>query len=96
MTASTDGPESLGQRAEALGREAEAAALRLGTNPAVRETVDLAGRLWGLVLLGLGLWFFADVTLKLDLPAIAWRDAWPIALIAVGGLVIVRGLARRR
>jgi hypothetical protein len=96
MTTSTEGPESLGQRAEGLAREAEAAALRLGTNPVLRETADLAGRLWGLVLLGVGLWFFADVTLALDLPAVAWRDAWPVALIGVGVLVIVRGLARRR
>jgi hypothetical protein len=88
--------EAFGQRAEALGHEAEAAVARLGANPAVRETFDLAGRLWGLVLLAFGLWFFADVTLRMDLPAVAWEDLWPLALILLGGLVVLRGVARRR
>ena len=90
-----DRAEALGQRAEALGHEAEAAVARLGANPAVRETFDLAGRLWGLVLLAVGAWFFADVTLRLDLPAVAWDDLWPVALILLGGLVVVRGVASR-
>lgn len=87
--------EALGQRAEALGHEAEAAVTRLGENPGVRETFDVAGRLWGLVLLAFGLWFFADVTLRMDLPPVAWDDLWPVALILLGGLVVVRGMARR-
>ena len=87
--------EALGHRAEGLGREAEAAVARLGQNPAVRETFDFAGRLWGLVLLAFGIWFFADVTLRLDLPAVAWDDLWPVALILLGGLVVARGIARR-
>lgn len=87
--------EAFGQRAESLGHEAEAAVTRLGQNPAVRETFDLAGRLWGLVVLGFGLWFFADVTLRMDLPAVAWDDLWPVALILLGGLVVLRGVARR-
>ena len=69
---------------------------RLGANPVVRETFDFVGRLWGLVLLAFGLWFFADVTLRMDLPAIAWDDLWPVALILLGGLVVLRGVARRR
>jgi hypothetical protein len=88
--------EAIGQRAEALGHEAEAAVARLGANPVVRETFDFAGRLWGLVLLAFGLWFFADVTLRMDLPPVAWDDLWPVALILLGGLVVVRGVARRR
>lgn len=87
--------QALGQRAESLGREAEVAVARLGANPAVRETVDVAGRAWGLVLLAVGAWFFADVTLKMDLPGVAWRDLWPVVLIVLGGLVVLRGLARR-
>jgi hypothetical protein len=87
--------EALGHRAEGLGHEAEAAVARLGQNPAVRETFDFAGRLWGLVLLAFGIWFFADVTLRMDLPAVAWDDLWPVALILLGGLVVARGIARR-
>lgn len=90
-----DGARSLDQRAQALGREAEAAARRWGENPAVKGTADLAGRLWGLVLLGFGLWFFADVTLQLDLPSVRWSELWPVILIVIGGFVVLRGLARR-
>ena len=90
-----DGARTLDQRAQALGREAEEAARRWGENPAVKETADLAGRLWGLVLLGFGLWFFADVTLKLDLPSVRWSELWPVILIVLGAFVVLRGLARR-
>ena len=90
-----DGARTLDQRAQALGGEAEDAARRWGENPAVKETADLAGRLWGLVLLGFGLWFFADVTLKLDLPSVRWSELWPVILIVIGGFVVLRGLARR-
>ena len=89
------GARAFDERAQALGREAEAAVARLGANPAVRETADLAGRLWGLVLLGFGIWFLMDVTLRMDLPRIAWDQMWPLVLIVVGALVVVRGMARR-
>jgi hypothetical protein len=94
-TALEDGARTLDVRAQALGREAEAAARRWGENPAVKETADLAGRLWGLVVLGFGLWFFADVTLRLDLPNLRWAELWPVILIVLGGFVVLRGLARR-
>lgn len=87
------GAEELGRRAEGLGREAEAAAKQW--NPTVKRTADTAGRLWGLVLLGVGLWFLADVTLGYDMPRVAWREVWPLILIAIGAVILVRGLARR-
>jgi len=90
-----DSARAFDQRAQALGREAEAAVNRLGANPAVRDTVDVAGRIWGLVLLAFGLWFFADVTLRWNLPSVAWDQLWPVILIVLGGLVVVRGMARR-
>jgi len=94
-TALESGARTFDERAQALGREAEAAAKRWGENPAVKETADVAGRIWGLVLLAFGLWFFADVTLRLDLPNVRWSEVWPVFLIVVGGFVVVRGLARR-
>ena len=87
--------EAIGKRAEALGHEAEAAAQRWGSSPAVRETADAAGRVWGLVLLAVGLWFLADVTLRLDMPSVAWRDLWPLALIVFGGFIVLKGMTRR-
>lgn len=92
--------EDFGHRAEAagerLGREAEAAAERWKKDPAVAAAGDTAARVWGLVVLGVGLWFFADITLGMAMPAVAWRDVWPLALIIVGLAVVLRGVARRR
>ena len=92
--------EDFGRRAgaagEKLGHEAEAAAQRWSKDPSVVAAGDTAARVWGLLVLAVGLWFFADITLGLDMPAIAWRDVWPVALIVLGLAVLVRGMASRR
>ncbi len=92
--------EGLGREAQAagerLGRQAEAAGQRLSKDPAVIGAADTAGRIWGLIVLAVGLWFFADITLGLDMPAVAWRDLWPVVLIVIGLAVVIRGMARRR
>jgi hypothetical protein len=85
-----------GEAGERFGRRAEEAANRWSRDPSVARAADTAGRVWGLLLLAVGLWFFADVTLGYDMPGIAWRDLWPIALIGIGLLVLVRGMTRRR
>ncbi|OGO55038.1 MAG: hypothetical protein A2V84_03765 [Chloroflexi bacterium RBG_16_70_13] len=95
-TAFESGARAFDERAQALGREAEGAARRWSESPAVKETADLAGRLWGLVLLALGLWFLADVTLDMALPNVRWNELWPVILILIGGFVVLRGMARRR
>jgi hypothetical protein len=91
-----DRAKAIEERAQALGREAEVAANRFAANPAVRDAADMAGRVWGLVLLAAGLWLFAAITLRLSLPRFAWGDFWPLILIVIGGLILVRGLARGR
>jgi hypothetical protein len=50
----------------------------------------------GIVLLAIGLWYFADRTLGLDLPRLDWNDLWPIALILVGAWIIAGQSFRRR
>ena len=84
-----------GEAGERWGRRAEEAGQRWSKDPSVVRVADAGGIIWGLILLGVGLWFFADVTLGLDMPSIAWRDLWPIALIGIGLLVLVRGMTRR-
>jgi hypothetical protein len=81
---------------ERIGREAEAAGKRLAADPVVADAALSLTRLWGLLVLAVGVWFFADVTLGMDMPAVAWGDIWPVAIILVGLVVIVRGLGRRR
>jgi hypothetical protein len=91
--------ERFGQQAEEagkrIGREAEDAGRRIAANPAVARAGDTAARIWGLMLLAVGLWFFVEVTLGYNMPSIPWRDVWPLGLIVVGLFVILRGLSRR-
>ena len=92
--------ERLGRQAqvagERFGREAQAAGERIAADPNVVSAGIWFGRLWGLVLVAIGLWFFAQITLGMDLPSFDWDVAWPVFLIVVGGTVLVSGLARRR
>jgi hypothetical protein len=64
--------------------------------PGMVGAADWASRAWGLIVLAIGLWFFADVTLGLQMPSLAWRELWPIVLIVAGLAIVLRGLARRR
>jgi hypothetical protein len=38
----------------------------------------------GIVVLVIGLWYFADRTLGLNLPRLNWDQLWPLILVAVG------------
>ena len=89
-------PPTFEERMERFGEEARQAGERWSKEPVVVRTADTAGRIWGLIVLAIGLWFFADVTLGYDMPSIAWRDLWPVVLIGIGLLVVVRGMTRRR
>jgi uncharacterized integral membrane protein len=52
---------------------------------------------FGVILIVVGLWFFAEVTLGLDLPTIRWGQLWPLILIVVGGLILYGSrIARKR
>lgn len=50
--------------------------------------------IFGLLLVAVGLWFFAEQTLGLDLPTLRWSQLWPLILIVVGVWVLFG--ARRR
>jgi hypothetical protein len=49
----------------------------------------------GLFLVAIGLWYFLDQTLGIQMPEIRWGSLWPVLLILLG-LVIVGQAARRR
>ena len=56
---------------------------------------NLASIVVGLILVGIGVWYFAEQSLGIRMPRIAWRDVWPVLLILLGVVVIVRSLSRR-
>jgi hypothetical protein len=57
---------------------------------------NLAALIVGVALIAFGLWFFVDRTLGIALPAIQWRSIWPVLLIILGGVVLIRSLDRSR
>jgi uncharacterized membrane protein len=59
-----------------------------------RDAGRTASVLFGMVILGLGLWFFAEHTLGYELPRISWSQLWPVTLIVIG-LWVVLGSMRR-
>jgi hypothetical protein len=63
---------------------------------APRRRVDNGAVVWGLILIVVGGWFFLDRTLGWDMPDLDWDALWPLALILIGGAVILQGLGRRR
>lgn len=66
--------------------------------PVWRTSDDDSGRtgsiVFGVVLVAIGLWFFADQTLGLDMPRLSWSDLWPILIIALGGWIVLGSLRR--
>jgi hypothetical protein len=60
------------------------------------RAADTGSIVWGLILVGVGAWFFFEVTLGYDLPAIDWGVVWPIAIILIGGWILLRAAGRRQ
>jgi hypothetical protein len=50
---------------------------------------------FGAILLVIGLWFFADQTLGLDMPNLRWSQLWPILLIGLGAWIAIGSMRRR-
>lgn len=63
--------------------------------PPRQRDSNVASIVVGLILVGIGVWYFAEQTLGIRMPRIAWRDVWPVVLILLGVVVIVRSLSRR-
>jgi LiaI-LiaF-like transmembrane region len=49
----------------------------------------------GLVILAIGLYYFIDRTLGIDLPSVNWGSLWPLILIGIGAVIVLRAMSRR-
>lgn len=49
---------------------------------------------FGVVLVAVGLWFFADQTLGLDMPRLRWSELWPILIIVLGAWIVLGSMRR--
>lgn len=56
---------------------------------------NIVALIFGLVLIGIGLYAFLDRTLGVSLPRIQWSTLWPILLIGLGSIVLLRSVRRR-
>lgn len=49
----------------------------------------------GLGLVVIGLYFFLDRTLGVTMPRIQWSTVWPVILIVIGAIVLIRSVSHR-
>jgi len=63
--------------------------------PQGQRGTNVASIVVGLVFLGIGIWYFLDTTLGLTMPDIEWDNIWPIILIVIGGVIVVRAATDR-
>ena len=59
-----------------------------------RDPGRTASLILGLILVAVGLWFFAQFTLGLDLPTVRWSQLWPLILILIGGWILLGSMRR--
>ena len=57
--------------------------------------LDFGALIFGLIVLGVGIYYFAQKTLGLAIPDLDWERIWPLIIIAVGVLVVVSNLRRK-
>ena len=63
--------------------------------PQGQRGTNVASIVVGLVFLAIGIWYFLDTTLGLTMPDIEWDNIWPILLIVIGGVIVVRAATDR-
>ncbi len=61
---------------------------------ASRDPGRTASLILGLIFVAVGLWFFAEHTLAIDLPTIRWSQLWPLILVLIGGWILLGSMRR--
>jgi hypothetical protein len=60
------------------------------------RNLDLGGVLIGLIILGVGVYYFLDQTLGIALPELNWDKVWPLFIIALGAGIVFSNWARSK
>jgi hypothetical protein len=63
--------------------------------PPKQSGANVASIIIGAVILLVGIWYFLDSTLGIQMPRISWGDLWPIFLIILGGVILYRSAVTR-
>jgi hypothetical protein len=58
--------------------------------------LDVGGFLFGLIILGVGVYYFLTNTLGLPIPALDWDKVWPLFVIAFGAGIAANNWYNRR
>jgi hypothetical protein len=58
------------------------------------RNLDLGGVIIGLIILGVGLYYFGQKTLGLSIPDLDWDRIWPLFVIALGIGIVFTNWAR--
>ncbi len=59
------------------------------------STRDWGAIIFGIILVAVGAYFVLKDTLKIDLPEISWDAAWPLILVVLGIVILVRAITGR-
>jgi hypothetical protein len=81
-----------GQRVQAAGRP-----------PGLKEVLvkrlrnlDLGGVLFGLIVLGVGVYYLLDRTFGISMPNLNWDKVWPLFVVALGAAIVFSSWAKGR
>jgi uncharacterized membrane protein len=58
--------------------------------------IDVGGVLIGLIILGVGVYYFLTNTLGLPIPELDWDRVWPLFIIALGAGIVSANWLRRK
>jgi hypothetical protein len=58
------------------------------------RNIDVGGVIIGLIILGVGLYYFGQKTLGLSIPDLEWDRIWPLFVVAAGIGIVLTNWAR--
>jgi hypothetical protein len=60
-----------------------------------RRNFDFGALIFGLIVLGVGVYYFLANTLGLQIPDLDWDKIWPLLVVALGCAILFSNLRRK-